>query len=378
MNRLAAILETYRRECPAIRAAMVACIVRTVAPGVTARTLAFDFTSSLDTDADGMPDLWERIHSGAGLSPTNAADAMLDPDGDWLLNLHEYWAGCDPIVFDGTNTALYSAVHSIDDRLTATNSAGRMRYYSTVSPANIIANPNCWAADIPLGSQSPYNSSSGLHKSETLVSDRHIIFAGHYQITPGSFVYFHASDGMILTNILVASTTAHEDIQIGILQHPVSTSLVPVAKLLPANFGSYLCNAKGIPALLLTQNDECLVMEIKSGLKADTFIVERFASGGRAPYSANIVTGISGNPCFLIIGGKPVLLNIASDGYILVSDSGDSKVYKGISGESLFRFRAEIQDAMDYLSNAHGFPERQLQFYDFSQFDTLPNIQGTE
>ena len=47
----------------------------------------------MDRDRDGIPDLWELVH---GLCPTNALDAVENPDGDGLVNLHEYWAGCDP------------------------------------------------------------------------------------------------------------------------------------------------------------------------------------------------------------------------------------------------------------------------------------------
>jgi hypothetical protein len=43
--------------------------------------------SRFDTDADGMPDYYERLH---GLNPTNASDAMGDADMDTLTNLFEY------------------------------------------------------------------------------------------------------------------------------------------------------------------------------------------------------------------------------------------------------------------------------------------------
>lgn len=46
-----------------------------------------------DTDDDGMPDGWEIRH---GLDPLDPADALLDPDGDGIINLLEYQFGKDP------------------------------------------------------------------------------------------------------------------------------------------------------------------------------------------------------------------------------------------------------------------------------------------
>jgi hypothetical protein len=47
----------------------------------------------MDTDRDGMSDVWELAHS---LNPEDPTDAKLDTDGDGLTNQQEYLCGTDP------------------------------------------------------------------------------------------------------------------------------------------------------------------------------------------------------------------------------------------------------------------------------------------
>ena len=74
-------------------------------PGV-----APDFNSS-DTDGDGLPDAWERLH---GTNPS-LADATADPDGDGLDNLAEFNAGTDPQ--DPASGVFLDATAAAPDRL---------------------------------------------------------------------------------------------------------------------------------------------------------------------------------------------------------------------------------------------------------------------
>ena len=61
---------------------------------ITNRVIGVDVTLlDPDSDSDGLPDWWE---SANGLSPTNAADAALDPDGDEYTSGEEYAADTDP------------------------------------------------------------------------------------------------------------------------------------------------------------------------------------------------------------------------------------------------------------------------------------------
>jgi len=60
--------------------------------GNTPTTVTYQWDFKLDTDHDGMPDVFESLY---GLDPLKD-DAAQDKDGDGMSNLDEYLAGTDP------------------------------------------------------------------------------------------------------------------------------------------------------------------------------------------------------------------------------------------------------------------------------------------
>ena len=98
-----------------------------------------------DSDGDGLPDWWERIHFGNATSAMRAADA----DGDGHSNGHEFLAGTDPMdaasvlrlraVWRGT--ALTLQWPSVEHRTYSLWRAEPVSFLFRAVESNIVATP---------------------------------------------------------------------------------------------------------------------------------------------------------------------------------------------------------------------------------------------
>ena len=268
-----------------------------------------------DMDSDGIPDWWEATR---GLCYTNAMDAFEDPDGDWLINLHEYWHDLDPFVLDGTNTVLSILARSIDDRIAGKNPATALpiyeNYLANAMTNTFVKNASCWAFDIDFSCASPWNSGDYGHwRAGTLISPRHILYADHFKVPLNVDVYFVARNGSVEKRKHVArQTVSGTDICIGLLDAPVSTN-VCIAKLLAPEWREYLGSMRGIPAFGLDQEEKAIVVDLKRALSSTNDHAAKIIFGAsernnRNSFFESFIQHDSGDPLFVSLGADLVLL----------------------------------------------------------------------
>lgn len=231
--------------------------------------------------------------------------------------------------------------------------------YAANGPKDMFtANTNFWARDVDFSCASPWNSAHGRLRAGTLISKRHILFAKHYPLPVGTRIVFVGDNGGVCPLRLAATKSlAQTDIMIGLLNYEVTPNVHP-AKILPADYETYIGDGKGLPVVTLNQQEQAFVTELNAiprdaemGRRdaAPTLLSSRPPPEGsrRALFRKPIVVGDSGNPAFLVVGRAPVLL------YCLW--------YGGAgSGPSVHRYRGEIQQAMDELCPGYKLEELKM------------------
>ena len=307
---------------------------------------------NFDRDNNSLPDWWEAL---TGLSSVTNGGPYVDTDGDGLINLHEYWAGCNPFMPDGSNTLLSVTARAVDNRLFRSNPVSGWHVYSNYGM--LITNPVCWVSGIDISCASLKNSTGHNMRSATAISPRHVIMATHFSAPIGTEFSFLGNDGIVYARTLVAANCIQDsDINIGLLDESLPAT-VAYARILPSNYSDYIGTGRSLPTLVFDYERKALVMDLQDlpvtkGILASC----RYSPNPlRALFGEELISGDSGNPRFLIIGDQVVLLNT---------------LWKGGAGSGAFLtlWRSEIQEAMDMLAMGY-----QLEVVDLSTFDMLDN-----
>jgi hypothetical protein len=207
----------------------------------------------------------------------------------------------------------------IDGRL-----VGPMPVFLQQDGTTFVRNPACWAAGIDLTCASPWNSTGGLQRAGTLVSPRHVLFCKHFNFHPSvnATIKFVTQANEVVSRTITALATHPEyssvshypDIVVGVLNADVPES-IGFAEVLPADWLDYLPSVSRktpIPALRLNR--------VESASVADFCVASgggfglQFPASNRAGYYERLVSGDSGNPAFLVVDDKPVLLGLFTSG----------------------------------------------------------------
>ena len=286
---------------------------------------------------------------------------------DGLVNLHEYWTGCDPWTVDGTNTLLSVIATSIDSRIAGvTNvSVAWPLYNNYIANGNagiFERNTNCWAQGIDSSFFSIWNTSDfGNWRVVTAISPRHVLIANHAAFNFNWNFVFQAPDGAVYTNRITSTRSiAESDIKIGLLETALPSVIVP-AKILPSDYHSYIHSGKYLPVLTTNQGGKALVYDFSQMGAYETgygwmskYIIP--SDEIRHQYYEEAALGDSGRPLFFMVEDDLVLIGSFWWGYGTPSSS------------SMVLFSEEVQSAMDELC-----PGYSLNTFNLSQYQPLLN-----
>ena len=258
------------------------------------------------------------------------------PVFDWATNsIAQRIAGVDPAV----------CLSRFDDY---PPSKGKLGFPRCLWEKPFPANEKFWLKDVDFSCASPWSDECGTVRAGTLISKRHVIFAKHFPLWKGCRVLFVDREGEVCPCRVEATKVLEKcDIAIGSLDYEVTPSIHP-AKILPEDFAKHIVDGRGLPIVTFNQREQVFLSECRS---ITTNSISNMASTNAAwkALGGRIVTGDSGNPAFLLIGNEPILL------YCLYTG--------GVGhGPSVFRYRKEIQKAMDELC-----PGYKLEEFDFSR-----------
>ncbi|MDO5317171.1 MAG: hypothetical protein Q4G65_00955 [bacterium] len=275
-----------------------------------------------DKDRNGLLDWWERQ---SGLSDVAEPHGGIDDnDGDGMINLHEFWAGTDPLTPDGSNTLLSVCARSVDDRIKSVidsvSAVGRfVDFFHNASNGVFVANTNFWAKDLDFGCVSVWSEDSvDGERPATAITKRHVVMANHWH---NSRYVFCDTNGMTHTRMVVSAyTVPGTDLRLGRLDEDLPDS-ISIPKILPSNYVDEISTGKYLPGVCLTHEKTASVAELSDldcsqrnssnnvlyhqlGQTAST----NHVSLARNRIRAATTDGYSGCPVFLVMGNQLVFL----------------------------------------------------------------------
>jgi hypothetical protein len=226
----------------------------------------------------------------------------------------------DSFISYSGGTLAKNCYDAINNRIVTKNPTTSKPIFSTLNHASstYVRNTGCWAYDLDLTCISPWNTTGATCMGGTLISPCHIAFANHYQISNGAKIRYVTSNNVTVERTVIDQINAVDDIQIGILDSDVPSS-ISFAKILPSNWSTYLpnlyrntqynSNSAGLPIMTLDYDKKASVMELHYiASNAGAYIRWPSQNSNFYPFLEMVIGGDSGSPSFLIINNQLVLI----------------------------------------------------------------------
>lgn len=151
----------------------------------------------------------------------------------------------------------------------------------------------------------------------TAITPRHLVFAAHYPLKVGTSLTFHDRAGKVVSRkiekwISFRNRKAGErlDVAVALLDQPLPPS-IKTYRLLPPR-EDYPHTLPGSPALVTEQGRRVFLHQIRLVSK-NTISFTKNPDYPESLYKS-LITGDSGHPSFLLVGGEPVLIETHSGG----------------------------------------------------------------
>jgi hypothetical protein len=296
-----------------------------------------NISTVLDSDGDGMPDVWEIAN---GLNPNDPTDANLDPDNDGLTNLQEYQLGTNPHVADTDGDGINDGaeVKMGTDPLNPDSDGDGLSDGQEVQLGTNPLNPDTDGDGIPDGIEvklglnplvaDPTNTIQGrvVNSSLSPVANAGVVLFQYFTATTsstGSFaIPFVPAD---LGNFVAQATLVQPD---NTVLNGSSTSTSPGANGAVTNVGAIvlavakgvvtgnITNPKNLPVTgaSVTISSPALTLSVLTD-NAGTFLASNFQPGPITVSAQDPATGLRGQASGTLVGGQSLVENITLGGY---------------------------------------------------------------
>ena len=192
-----------------------------------------------------------------------------------------------------------------------TPSAATQNIFSSSSPpSSFTRNTGIFTGAVDLTPIPAYCSGGNAKFMGALITPQHLLSCNHAQLGIGETVYFVDNSNVVTSRTISATTNiAGSDIQLYQLNSVVASGIT-FASVLPANYRSYLPQPQyGYPCVFTNQSRTMQIGDLWIIPPAPTEVgIQQSTNTARAAWWSSVISGDSGSPAFMIIGGILVLI----------------------------------------------------------------------